>query len=57
MRKDYPRFTLRISRTMLDKLGFICEHNGRTKNKEIEFLLARHIAEFERMHGEIDRTT
>lgn len=53
MRKDYPRYTLRISETMLNKLGRIAENNGRTKNKEIEFLLKRHIAEYERLHGEI----
>ncbi len=53
MRKDYPRYTLRISKIMLDKLGYIAEHNGRTKNREIETLLKRHIAEYERMNGEI----
>lgn len=53
MRKDYPRFTVRISPTMLAKLGVIAEHNLRTKNKEIEFLLKRHIAEYERFNGEI----
>ena len=53
MRKDYPRYTLRIPKQMLVKLGYISEKNGRTKNKEIEFLLNRHISEFERMHGEI----
>ncbi len=53
MRKDYPRYTLRISPAMLAKLGHIAEHYGRTKNKEIEFLLKRHIAEYERLNGEI----
>ena len=53
MRKDYPRFTLRISSEMLQKIGCIASNNGRTKNKEIEFLLKRHIAEYERLYGPI----
>ncbi len=53
MRKDFPRYTLRIPKTMLAKLGYISERNGRTKNKELEILIKHHIAEFERMHGEI----
>lgn len=53
MRKNYPRYTLRISKVMLLKLANIAERNGRTKNKEIEFMLKRHIAEYERMNGEI----
>ena len=53
MRKNYPRYTLRISKVMLLKLASIADRNGRTKNKEIEFLLKRHIAEYERLNGEI----
>lgn len=53
MRKNYPRFTLRISDEMLQKIGSIASNNGRTKNKEIEFLLKRHIAEYERLYGPI----
>lgn len=53
MKKDYARFTLRLSKSMLYKLGVISQHNTRTKNKEIEHLLNRHIAEYERLYGEI----
>ena len=55
--KDYlPRFTLRISQVLLDKIGYIAEYEGRTKNKEMEQLIKKRIAEFEESHGEIDLT-
>lgn len=40
---------------MLQKIGSIAEKNSRTKNKEIEFLLKRHIAEYERLYGPIKK--
>ena len=36
MKDDFPRYTLRISQILLDKIGYIAEYEGRTKNKEIE---------------------
>ena len=39
MKDDFPRYTLRISQTLLDKIGYIAEYEGRTKNKEIEQLM------------------
>lgn len=51
MRKNYPRYTLRITREMLDKVGFIAEFNGRTKNKEIEYIIKKYINDYERMYG------
>lgn len=54
MKDDFPRYTLRISQILLDKLGYIAEYEGRTKNKEIEQLIKKHIAEFEAEHGVID---
>ena len=53
MKNDFPRYTLRIPQEYLDKLGFIAEYEGRTKNKEIEQLIKKRIAEFEAAHGEI----
>jgi hypothetical protein len=38
----------------MDKLKSIAEYNGRSANKEIEQLIIRHIADFEREHGEVD---
>lgn len=51
-----PRYTLRVSQELLDKLGYIAEYEGRTKNREIEQLIKKRIAEFEAVHGEIDLT-
>ena len=39
MKDDFPRYTLRISQILLDKIGYIAEYEGRTKNKEIEQLM------------------
>ena len=39
MKDDFPRYTLRISQILLDKIGYIAEYEGRTKNKEIEQLI------------------
>lgn len=53
MKNDYPRYTLRIPQEYLDKLGYIADYEGRTKNKELEQLVKKRIAEFEAIHGEI----
>ena len=53
MKDNLPRYTLRIPQVLLDKLGYIAEYEGRTKNKEIEQLVKKRIAEFEAIHGEI----
>ena len=54
MKDDFPRYTLRISQILLDKIGYIAEYEGRTKNKEIEQLIKKRIAELEDEHGIID---
>lgn len=52
---DYKtRYTLRIDRELLDKFGYIAEYEGRTKNREIEQMIKRRIAAFEKEFGEID---
>ena len=53
MKDKLPRYTLRIDQMDLDKLAYIAEYNGRSKNREIEFLIRRHIKEFETEHGSI----
>lgn len=53
MKKDYPRYTLRVSKELLFKLAFVADFYGRTKNREIEFLLKKHIRDFEKQYGEI----
>ncbi len=54
MKDAIARYTLRTSRDILYKLGYIAEYEGRTKNKEIEQMIKQKIAEFENEHGKID---
>ena len=49
-----PRYTLRISQNLQAKLTYTANYNGRSKNKEIEYAIKRYLADFERLHGEID---
>ncbi len=53
MKDELSRFTLRVSQDLLDKLGYIAEFEGRTKNKELEQLIKKRIEQFEQNHGEI----
>ncbi|MBO5022380.1 MAG: hypothetical protein J6C53_02760 [Clostridia bacterium] len=53
MKKDYPRYTLRVSKELLFKLSYIADFYGRTKNREIEYVLKKHITEFEKQYGVI----
>lgn len=57
MYDNLPRYTLRVSQELLDKLGYIAAYEGRTKNKELEQLIKRRIAEFEAVHGTIKDVT
>lgn len=54
MKDTLPRYTLRIPQILLDKLAYVAEYEGRTKNKEIEQLIKHRIAEFEEKHGKIE---
>lgn len=53
MEKKYLRFTLRTSEELLNKMEYISSYYGRTKNKEIEQLIKKHVKEFENIYGEI----
>ena len=53
MADNKARFTLRVDPELLEKLGYIAEYEGRTKNRELEQLIKRRIREFEAEHGEI----
>lgn len=48
-----PHFAIRIPKELLDKLKYIADYNARSANKEIEFLVKRHVEDFEKEHGEI----
>lgn len=49
------RYTLRTDSVLLEKLGYIAEYEGRTKNRELEQMIKHRIADFEQKHGEIPR--
>lgn len=51
--EEMSRFTLRVSRQLLEKFGYIAEYEGRTKNRELEQMIKARIAAFEKEHGEI----
>ncbi len=53
MTDNLSRYTLRIPQILLDKIGYIADYDGRSKNKEIEYLIKLKIAEFEEEHGKI----
>jgi predicted DNA-binding protein len=53
LKDNLPRYTLRVPQELLDKLAYIAEYEGRTKNREIEQLIKKRIAEFEEVHGPI----
>ena len=41
MEKEFIRYTLRIKKDLLEKLGYIAEYEGRTKNRQIEQLIKK----------------
>ena len=45
--------SIRIEEEMLNKIAYIADYEGRTKNKEIEQLIKKRIQEFEAIHGKI----
>ena len=54
MKANYPRYTLRISENLHEKIRYTANYNGRSKNKEIEIAIRRYLQDFERLHGEIE---
>ena len=48
-----PHYALRIPKSTMDKLKYIADCNGRSANKEIEQIILKHIAEFEKERGDI----
>jgi len=54
MISDTAKFTLRTDPNLLKKFHFVADYNGRSANRELEVLMKKHIAEFEKEHGEIN---
>jgi len=53
MTTDTAKFTLRVDRELLQKFHIIADYNGRSTNRELEILMKKHIAEFEKEHGDV----
>lgn len=53
MKDNLCRYTLRVPQALLDRLGYIAEYEGRTKNRELEQMIKRRITDFEQAHGPI----
>ena len=53
MKELPPRYTLRVSQMLLDKLGYIADFEGRTKNEELEQMIKKRVHAFEAQYGEI----
>ena len=56
MSKQANPYSLRIEKNILEKSRFIAKLNGRSLNKEIEFVLKQNIADFEKKNGPISIT-
>ena len=54
MTDNKSRYTLRVEQELLDKLGYIAEFEGRTKNRELEQMIKKRIAAFEKEHVKIE---
>ena len=50
---DPAKFTLRIDAESLKKFSFVADYNARSDNRELEVLMKKHIAEFEKENGKI----
>jgi len=53
MKDSLSRYTLRIAPELLEKFAYVAEYEGRTKNRELEQMIKKRIADFEKEHGEI----
>lgn len=38
----------------IEKFRFVAEYNARSANRELEVLMKKHIADFEKAHGKIE---
>lgn len=50
-------YPLRIDKTIMDKFKVIAKNNGRSVNKEIEFILRGVVNDYEKQYGEISVST
>lgn len=53
MKDDKARFTLRTSYELLDKFGYVADFYGRNKNRELEYMMKKRIADYEKKYEKI----
>lgn len=54
MSSDLVKFSLRVEPELLEKFRYIAEYNARSANRELEVIMKRYIAEFEKTVGKIE---
>jgi len=54
MPSDLPVIKVRTHEDNVVKIKTIAKYHNRSTSKEIEFLIKKHIEEFEKKHGEIE---
>ena len=54
MSSDTSKYTVRTNIELLKKFRYVAQYNARSANREIEVLMRKHVAEFEKEHGKIE---
>ena len=54
MPSKLPQFTIRIDPLLLKKLRYVAEYNARSANREVEMLIKKHVANYEKEFGKIN---
>ncbi len=52
--RELSRCTLRITKSLQQKINYTASFNSRSQNKEIETAIKRYLNDFERLHGKIE---
>lgn len=57
MSSNKPRMTFRTEQEILDKLKYIADQEDRSDSKQLEHILKKYIATYEKENGAIDTTS
>ena len=53
--KDYKLLSVKLDRTLHDRLEVYCDVEGRTKTTSIERILKKYLDEYDQKHGDITK--
>ena len=53
MTTNTAKFTLRVNEELLKKFRFVADYNARSANRELEILIKKLVALFDKANGEI----